>query len=356
MNEKKVGIIGSGNWGSAIAKLVGENVQRISGYDKSVQMWVFEEMVAGKELTRIINEDHENVKYLPGIKLPMNVVAVPEIEKVVEGADVLVFVMPHEFLNKCLDKIVGVVKPGAIGVTLIKGAFFEEDRLVLISDLLSRRLGIKVCSLMGANIAKDVAMEYFSESTISGGDKEVGMSMVHLFTTEYFSVRYLPVHGVAEVCGVLKNVVAMGCGIASGNGQGSNTIAAIIRNGLLEMIRFCDEFIGANSTAEMVSRAFLESCVVADLIVTCTSGRNFRFTKQAVETGQTIVEIESSEMNGQKLQGYSTGQELKVFLERNNKKEIFPLLYSICVSSQTTLRDKDIIAAIIRAAEVSNGQ
>ena len=67
MAPKKVCIVGSGNWGSAIAKLVGENVAKNPEmFEKDVNMWVFEEMVDGQKLTEIINTKHENVKYLPG--------------------------------------------------------------------------------------------------------------------------------------------------------------------------------------------------------------------------------------------------------------------------------------------------
>ena len=59
-------------------------------------MWVFEEIVNGEKLTEIINTRHENVKYLPGVKIPDNVVAIPDIAEAAEGADILIFVVPHQ--------------------------------------------------------------------------------------------------------------------------------------------------------------------------------------------------------------------------------------------------------------------
>lgn len=70
----KVCIVGSGNWGSAVAKIIGNNVKQLKKFASTVKMWVFEETVNGRKLTDIINNDHENVKYLPGHKLPENVV------------------------------------------------------------------------------------------------------------------------------------------------------------------------------------------------------------------------------------------------------------------------------------------
>ena len=90
MSPKSVCIVGSGNWGSAISRLVGANAAANPDmFDSTVNMWVFEEMVDGKKLTEIINTTHENVKYLPGRKLPENVVAVPDIVQAASGADVL---------------------------------------------------------------------------------------------------------------------------------------------------------------------------------------------------------------------------------------------------------------------------
>ena len=90
MSPRRVCIVGSGNWGSAISRLVGANAAANPNmFDPTVNMWVFEEMVDGKKLTEIINTTHENVKYLPGRKLPENVVAVPDIVQAASGADVL---------------------------------------------------------------------------------------------------------------------------------------------------------------------------------------------------------------------------------------------------------------------------
>ena len=92
----KVSLIGSGNWGSAIAKIIGRNVLQTPGFDREVRMWVFEEMIGKQRLTDIINETHENVKYLPGVKLPENVVAISNLLQAVDGATHIVFVIPHQ--------------------------------------------------------------------------------------------------------------------------------------------------------------------------------------------------------------------------------------------------------------------
>jgi glycerol-3-phosphate dehydrogenase (NAD+) len=117
---------GSGNWGSAIAKLVGNNCKRLDHCESQVYMWVYEEMVpdvdgSERKLTEILNTRHENVKYLPGIKLPTNVVACPDLAEACEGATLLIFVLPHQFLPKLLPVIKASAHPSCRGVSLIKG-------------------------------------------------------------------------------------------------------------------------------------------------------------------------------------------------------------------------------------------
>ena len=123
MSPKKVCIVGSGNWGSAIARLVGVNTARFPDrFVKDVNMWVFEEEVNGRKLTEIINTDHENVKYLPGRTLPTNIVAVPDISDAALGADILIFVLPHQFIKRACAPLKGKLKEGATGLSLIKVA------------------------------------------------------------------------------------------------------------------------------------------------------------------------------------------------------------------------------------------
>jgi glycerol-3-phosphate dehydrogenase (NAD+) len=129
----KVCIIGSGNWGSAIATKVGPNCERLPFFQSPVNMWVYEEMVSVQEgmkhvkLTDVINTRHENVKYLPGIKLPENVIAVADLAEACKDATLLIFVLPHQFLPKLLPVIREAVHPSCRGVSLIKGLGTSSD-------------------------------------------------------------------------------------------------------------------------------------------------------------------------------------------------------------------------------------
>lgn len=97
---KKVAVIGSGNFGSVIARNIARNAAALNDeIDSEVKMWVHDELVQGRSLVDIINKEHVNVKYLPGINLTPGVVACADIKNVCHDADVLVFVVPHQFLR-----------------------------------------------------------------------------------------------------------------------------------------------------------------------------------------------------------------------------------------------------------------
>ncbi|XP_060786912.1 glycerol-3-phosphate dehydrogenase 1a isoform X2 [Neoarius graeffei] len=293
-------------------------------------MWVFEEMVDGRKLTEIINTEHENVKYLPGRRLPENVVAVADLVEAVCGADILLFVMPHQFLSRVCDIIRGKIKPDALGMSLIKGVDEGPDGLRLISEVIRDKLGISVSVLMGANIANEVADGNFCETTIGSKDKVHGALLKELMQTDHFRVTVVEEADVVEICGALKNIVAVSTGFCDGLGFADNTKAAVIRLGLMEMIAFARIFCSAGPIS---LETFLESCGIADLITTCYGGRNRRVAEAFVRTGRSLEELEKEMLSGQKLQGPATAAQVHVILNNKNLLDKFPLfsaVYEIC--------------------------
>lgn len=325
---KSVTIIGSGNWGSAIAKIVGNNAAKHSHlFEEKVKMWVFEEDVNGEKLSEIINTTHENVKYLPGIKLPNNVLAVPSVVEAVQGSDVLVWVLPHQFVKRICNQIKDTVKAGASSLSCIKG-LQDSSELALISQLIEQELGTECSVLMGANIANEVAKEEFSEATIgcnNPGDR--GMYQ-HLFDRPYFRITTVADTQTVELCGALKNIVAVAAGFVDGMDLGGNTKAAIIRLGMREMRQFCKVFTPSSQDA-----TFFESCGVADLITTCYGGRNRKVSEAFVRTGKPLDELEAEMLNGQKLQGPMTAKEVYNVLKAKGIEGGYPVftsVYDIC--------------------------
>jgi len=322
--KEKVAVIGSGNWGSAIAKIVGRNVLEKSNFEDDVHMWVYEEKVDGKNLTEIINTKHENVKYLPGIKFTDNVIADPDLAHAVEGATLLIFVLPHQFLGRICPQMIGMAK-GCRAISLIKGIEFEDGGPILISNMIKENMnGMDVSVLMGANVANEVAQDEFCESTVGFNNKGNGEVWQTLFDCPTFRIGTINDVAGVELCGALKNVVALGAGFCDGLGLGGNTKAAIIRIGLKETAKFAKTFFSG-----IKDDTFMESCGLADLVTTCFGGRNRKCAEAFAKGEGTWDEIEARMLNGQKLQGTITSKDVSTVLKAKGLEAEFPLFTRI---------------------------
>ena len=127
-----------------------------------------------------------------------------------------------------------------------------------------------------------------------------------------------------ELCGALKNIVAVAAGFCDGLNWGSNTKAAVIRIGLMEMRTFAQTYYkGVKDTT------FFESCGVGDLITTCYSGRNHRLAVAFVRTQKPFDVLEKEMLNGQMLQGPPTAKEVYHFLQLQGEEKKFPLFTAV---------------------------
>jgi len=322
--KEKVTIVGSGNWGSAIAKIVGRNVLTSDEFEDEVRMWVFQEQVNGKNLTDIINTQHENVKYLPGIKFTPNVIADPDLTHACTGSTLLIFVLPHQFLGRICPKMNTVAK-GCRAISLIKGIEFNDRGPILISNMIKEAMGgMDVSVLMGANVANEVAKDDFCESTVGYSNSANGATWQRLFDCPTFRIGTIKDVAGVELCGALKNVVAIGAGYCDGLGYGGNTKAAIIRIGLKETIKFCKMFFSG-----VRDDTFFESCGLADLVTTCFGGRNRKCAEAFAKGEGTWDEIEKKLLNGQKLQGTLCAKDVMVVLKTKKLEKEFPLFTRI---------------------------
>merc|ERR1719247_4066537 len=178
--------------------------------------------------------------------------------------------------------------------------------------------------LMGANVANEVAKGDFAEATIGCTSMENGAKWVKVFNRKDFACSAVEDVAGAELCGALKNVVALGAGFCDGLGYGGNTKAAIIRIGLKETIKFAKMFFNG-----VQDDTFLESCGLADLVTTCFGGRNRKCAEAFAKGDGDWDELEKSMLNGQKLQGTITAKDVMVVLKAKNLVDEFPLFTRI---------------------------
>ncbi|KAK5658895.1 hypothetical protein OQA88_1709 [Cercophora sp. LCS_1] len=393
--KHKVAVIGSGNWGTTVAKLIAESTaEHPDVFEEDVQMWVYEENVTlakdsphydpavgdqPQKLTSIINKYHENVKYLPKIALPPNVVANPSLADAVKGATVLIFNFPHEFINNILKQMEGHILPYARGISCIKGVTVTDDKIELICEHIGESLGIYCGALSGANIASEIANEEWCETTIAyntpkcdqrgadgasngASDTEHKDSHGRVFKKplvaipedyppldhdefyKLFSRPYFTVSMVSDVVGVslggaLKNIVAIACGFVEGHGWNMTAKTAVMRRGMLEILAFSKEFFPGKVDPRTL---WEESAGWGDMIVSCTAARNWRYSKMAVERGVSVQEIERTELNGQKLQGISTSREVSSFLKARGMEDHYPLFKAVELILDQKIKVEDI--------------
>lgn len=382
----RVAIVGSGNWGTAVARIVGQNVlnnpfrsqpsKHEAGQDSEaiaseedkdlVKMWVYEEMIQHEKLSDIINQKHENVKYLPNVLLPNNVRACPDLRLTCADADILLFVVPHQFLPRVLADLKGYVRSDAICVSLIKGIDSSSPgQLRRYTEIIQEELGVThVAAVMGANVANDIAHDHFAETTVGCADVEVAKRVAALFHSHAFKTQITSDISTVEFTGALKNVVALGAGLCDGMGLGVSTKAAVIRQGLEEINLFCQHF---DTTGHYNANTMFLSCGVGDLIATCFGGRNRKcseeYAKRCLEHARLRIEdqdysksvvncpnkspactgsgartespcqlwneIEKDMLNGQKLQGVSTCEEVMHFLQSSRYLDQHPLHFPL---------------------------
>ncbi|KAF2876554.1 glycerol-3-phosphate dehydrogenase-like protein [Massariosphaeria phaeospora] len=397
-HKHKVTIVGSGNWGTTMAKLVAENVAaHTSLFEPTVQMWVYEEDVTvpkdsrhynadsdkPQKLSQLINKVHENVKYLPNITLPSNVVANTDIVDSCKNSTILIFVLPHQFIAKACDQLVGKIMPYARAISCTKGVDVSDKGIRLLAETIGMRLNIYCGALSGANIASEIAQEKYSETTVaydpppidsrnptpkgSPASSQVDLinpsksvpgersARLQALPSEYpalshenikklFHRPYFHVHLVSDVAGVslggaLKNIIALAAGFVDGLGWGDNAKAAVMRVGILEMVKFGKAFFADSVRTSTFTE---ESCGVADVVTSCMGGRNFRCAKMAIQRGESIQDIEQKELNGQKLQGTSTAYEVNSFLKSQGMEEDFPLFTAVYSILEGKAKPEDI--------------
>ncbi len=271
----KITVVGGGSWGTAIANLLGS-----SGHDTI--LWVRD-----RELLKTLKERRENTTYLKGVKLSSNIVFSGNLEDSIKNRDIVALAIPVSFLRGVLKEI--NQKPKGIVVSLSKG--IEIDSFMTPTEVIKESLGIheeSLSALSGPNFAKEVAQFLPTATVVASKSKETATAVQDAFSTPTFRVYTTDdVKGV-ELCGAMKNIIAIASGISDGLNLGLNARASLITRGLAEIVRLGRKF-GAKS------ETFMGLAGVGDLILTCTGSlsRN-RSVGLRLARGETIEDILSS--------------------------------------------------------------
>jgi glycerol-3-phosphate dehydrogenase (NAD(P)+) len=263
----KVAIVGAGSWGTAVAALVAANAR--------TTLWA-----RRADLAASLDRDHENGDYLPGIALPPALRSTCDLAEACDGADVVVLGVPSHGFRSVLDEARPHVRRDAAVISLSKGV--EQGTLrrmtEVVADVLDDHDPSRIGVLTGPNLAKEVASGQPTASVVATRDPIVAEGLQQLFWAPTFRVYTNPDVVGCEIAGALKNVLAIGAGIADGLGYGDNTKAALMTRGLAELAR-----LGVALGGDPLTFAGLAG--MGDLIATCSSPQS-RNRHVGVQLGQ----------------------------------------------------------------------
>lgn len=268
----EVAVLGGGSFGSAMAKVLGENGHR-------VHFWMRDPAQADEIRTTGINS-----RYMPDVEIKGDIEPTTNLAEAVNKAEIVFVAIPSKAFRSVIRNNSDKFREGQIVVSLTKG--IEAHGFKLMSEILQEEIPrCRIGVLSGPNLASEIVNRDLTATVIAAKDPDVRRSVQDLLGCEYFRVyANVDIYGV-ELAGALKNIYAIVAGLASAMNVGENANAMLITRGLAEMSRFAVS-LGANPMT------FMGLAGVGDLIVTCTSSksRNFR-VGHAVGQGQNLDDV-----------------------------------------------------------------
>ena len=258
MESKKIGIIGSGSWATAIAKIVTDNHNTIN--------WWLRQAANIDYLTK----RHHNPHYLRNTYFDVSKINFfSEVNQVIEQSDIIIIAVPSIHIEASLAGVNAAMLQGKQIVSAVKGVMPKHN--ILLHEYLLQEFKFPLeqyFTLLGPSHAEEVAAEQLSYLTFSGLDLKATEAIAKFFETEYINTRINnDVIGV-QYAGVAKNIYALGAGIAHGLEYGDNFLSVFIANAANEM----QQLLKSIMTQEKAHQVNYDSSVyLGDLLVTCYS-------------------------------------------------------------------------------------
>lgn len=250
---RRISIIGGGNWGTALAITLARKGHAIA-------MWALE-----PEVARSVVERGENTLYMPGVKLPTGIRATTNLRAALEGASIVLTVMPSHVCRSLYQEMLPYLKPDMTIVSATKG--IETERLMRMSEVIEGTVGQnfppRLCVLSGPSFAKEVARGDPTAVVVASRETALARQIQREFSSPSFRIYTSnDVTGV-EIGGAVKNVIAIAAGVIEGLGLGHNPTAALLTRGLAEITR-----LACACGARRETLAGLAG--MGDLALTCT--------------------------------------------------------------------------------------
>ena len=281
---KKIAIIGSGSWGSALGIYLAKNGNK-------VKIWSFSE-----DEKNMINNEKKCV-FLPKAVIPNDVVCSTDFKEVLQDAEIVLHVTPSKFVRSTIKQYKDIINDNQILVMCSKG--FEAETQMTLDEVIEEELpNIKYGILSGPSHAEEVSLDIPTALVIASKDEVVKEKVIEAFKSPIIRLyTSSDVKGV-ELGGALKNIIAFCAGISVGLDLGDNTFAALATRGLVEICRLGTAMGGKEKT-------FYGLTGLGDLIVTCGSehsrnrragkliGKGYSIEETKKEVGMTIESIDN---------------------------------------------------------------
>ena len=310
MNKKiKIGVLGAGAWGTTIALLLSKK--------NNVLLWANE-----KKVVQEINLKLKNDIFLKGVKLNKKIKATNNLNDFTK-IDFLFVVVPTQYISITLKKLKGTLSKHCMIINASKG--IEISSLSLISEIISNHFPKNPISILsGPNFAKEIASGKPTASLIASKSISDSKKISKLISSSHFR-PYLSNDIVgAQICGAMKNVYAIGCGIITGKKFGDNAVASIISRSFAEISLVCKKLGGKPETLMGLSG-------LGDLFLTCSSdkSRNFSLGLKIASGKKTSTLLKSKKTVAEGAHTvkaiHKLSKKLKIDLPINN--EIYKILY-----------------------------
>jgi glycerol-3-phosphate dehydrogenase (NAD(P)+) len=225
----------------------------------------------------MLNEHHEHLDKLPGVKLSEEICFTTDLQAAIEGREFLVLAVPSVYTRSTAKSMAPYVKEGQVIICVAKG--IEEDTLMTITDVVEQEIpSAEVAVMCGPSHAEEVGIGLPTTVVAGSHNEEVAKRIQDLFMNEVFRVYTSPDMLGMELGGSLKNVIALAAGMADGIGCGDNTKAALITRGITEIAG-----LAVTMGAHLETLCGLTG--IGDLIVTCAS-QHSRNRKAGMLIGQ----------------------------------------------------------------------
>lgn len=249
---KTIGVLGAGTWGMALARMLCNNGHQ-------VKVW----SAIGREIDELSEtRRHPN---LPGMEIPLRISFTKDMETVCEGAQILLFAVPSPYVRATARQAAPFVKQGQIIVDVAKG--IEADTLCTMTQIIAQELnmpGIPLVALSGPTHAEEVARDLPTTIVAACEDETAALTVQQVFGGSCMRVYTNTDTFGVELCGAMKNIIALACGAAAGLGYGDNARAALITRGMTEISRL-------GMAMGCREQTFGGLAGIGDLIVTATS-------------------------------------------------------------------------------------